>query len=366
MNYGAVLHSFAFQKILSDRGVESIVIDYVPNVLKGYNLKYPILNDCNIFSPIRFIYHLCNWSLGFKSNVRKFNKFNRFYNSYLKKTKLEYKYADLAMITSIEGMDFSTFICESDVIWKLYDDNLFDRGFLLDFPAAKGKKKVAYAPSLGNKPFPPEQLLFFKERIAEFDVISCREAQGAKYLSEILGSPIEWVLDPTLLLSDEDYSRLAIKPQEDNYLLIYNCMHNDQQMVHEAEKYANKVGLKVVEISNYSINKILNNHKVITDAGIEEWLGYFKYASFVVCNAFHGFCFSVLFKKEVFLFQRDDSDTRMLNITKALRLESRLVDSLQKKIPATFNQIDYDAVYVILENLRKKSMRFIQKHIIDY
>lgn len=167
------------------------------------------------------------------------------------------------------------------------------------------------------------------------------------------------------MLDSNDYDPITAVPKERNYLLVYNCMTNDKQMLLEAAKLAEQLNLEMIEISNYSINKIRFKHKVKTDLGIEEWLGYFKYADYVVCNAFHGCCFSVLFEKQFTLFQRDGSDYRMKSIVDGLGLTDRLIPYYDKRIPQTMSLIDYKNVNMRLSALRNQSFDFIERYIVQ-
>ena len=365
MNYGAVLHSFAFQQYLIKKGVDSVVLCYIPKKLNNYHLKYPILNVNRIKSLKGFIIFLVNWGIGFFSNLRKYKKFQRFFREKLRKTSLTYRFKDLMKLNSIENFEFTVFVCESDVIWKLYSENDFDECFFLKFPAAEGQKKVAYSPSLSSRKFTVAETKKFVSLVSDFIAISTREAQTAAYLSSILNHNVEWVLDPTLLLDKADYDKIAIVPKEDGYVLLYNCMIDDHRMIKEARKFASRRGIQLIEVSNFYINKFVYNHRTKTDIGIEEFLGYIKNADFVICNAFHGMCFSVIFKKQFFLFQRDESDYRMQNITEALGLQSRLISHTNKQIPSKYDDIDYEEVYANLEVHRKRSYDFIDENIVN-
>lgn len=365
MNYGAALHSYAFQQYLKKKGVNSIIIDYIPKNMKGYNIKYPILNIGNFLQLRRFVSNIIGWSLGFFENIKKYNNFSCFFDEYTTKTKYKYTWKQLMSINDIENIRFDIFVSESDVIWKLYSDGDFDEVFFLYTPWAKGKKKVAYSPSLASRPFKAAEEKKFKEFISDFSAISCREYEGSVYLSEILNKHIPFVLDPTLLLNEQHYNDIAIIPREKKYLLCYNCMTNDKTMLKESQSLANKLGLELIEISNFNINKLLFKHKVLTNIGIREWLGYFANADFIVCNAFHGCCFAIIFKKEFFLFLRDNSDYRMQSLTRSLMLSERLIDINLKEIPKEFCSIDYKKVYDELKKLREKSENFIENNIIN-
>lgn len=363
MNYGAALHSYAFQQYLKKIGVLSVIIAYKPKELNNYNVKYPILNIKRVRSFRGFVSFIINWGVGFFNNVKKYEKFQYFFNQYTNKTEHLYKYEELKIADSIENYSFTDFVAESDVIWKLFQENEFDECFFLNFPAAKGKNKVAYSPTLASRDFTAEEELTFKRLVSDFSAISTREKKCAEYLSFLLHEKIDWVLDPTLLLDAEEYEKIAVLPQERHYVLLYNCMINDHDMVKEARKFAAKQGKILIEISNYYINKFLFGHLVKTDVGIEEFLGYVRNADTIICNAFHGLCLSVVFKKDVYLFLRNYKDYRMQNITSALGLSSRLIEFEERKIPDNSEPIKWDMVYRSLLTHRERSFSFINTYI---
>lgn len=369
MNYGAALHSWAFQHYLNKVGCDSVIINYFPAsfIRHGipYSIKFPFLNYKRFWNVPSLLIHIMNWLLlGFVPNLRKYKKFSCFFDDKIKKTNNEYSQKELKSISNIEGLDIDTFVAESDVIWKLAINGTFDEVFFLQFPSAEGKRKVAYAPSLSSRPFTQDEEDKFWKLVSDFTAISTRERQGAEYLTKILKREIDWMLDPTLLIDECDYLPITILPQEKDYILLYNCMINDQLMVKEAEAYAQRKGKKLIEISNWNINKLLYDHQVITDAGIKEFLGYFKNASEVICNAFHGVCFSVIFKKPFYVFQRDNRDYRMKNITDELGLSLRFVPYDNKHLPLVDHQIDYDEVYKTLYIHRQRSYKYIEDYII--
>lgn len=136
-------------------------------------------------------------------------------------------------------------------------------------------------------------------------------------------------------------------------------MVNDKMMVSKAQKLSRKKNLQMIEISNFFINKFMFSHRVKTDVGIEEFLGYFKYADMIVCNAFHGCCFANIFNRQFFLFQRDKSDYRMKNITDALGESGHFISCDDKRIPLEVQPIDYKIVNSKIKELRMKSTKFI-------
>ena len=365
MNYGAALHGYAFQKFLEKNNIDSVMLDYYPQDLEGYNIKFPVLNYKRFWHIRSFIAHWLNWGGSFFSNLRKYRKFQLFFEKNVRKTRKTYNHDDLKNIENIEQLEITHFICESDVIWKLYKKNGFNEDFFLQFPAAKKTKKIAYAPSLGSRPFDDDEVKRFKELTKDFDAISTRERQSAEYVSKILNRKVDWVLDPVFFLNKDEYAKLGKVPKETKYLLVYNCMLNDRKMIEQAAKLAQKLDLELIEISVFWVNKLKCNHKVLTDVGIEAWLGYFIHADFIVCNAFHGFCFSMIFEKECFVFQRDASDFRMQNITEAFNLSNRLIPFDNKVIPEKYDNINFEIVQDKIHQLREKSAKFLLDSLQD-
>lgn len=364
MNYGAVLHGWAFQRVLESFGRQSTVIDYIPRNLDGYSLKWPFLSagQRRFVPAVRFV---ARWMFSIFANLRKYRKFESFLRRNLRLTTKRYRARDLKADDAFADEGFDIFVCEADVTWKKRPEAPFDRGFLLDFPAARGKVKIAYAPSLGSAPFSAAEEPVFTAAIKDFAAVSTREREGAEYVGRLLGREIPWVLDPTLLLAAADYARIARAPSVNGgYVLLYTCMRYNRNMVVEAEKYARRRGRRLVEVGNYGINRLIHRHKVIDDAGVEEWLGLFAGADAVICNSFHGICFSLIFRKPFYVFSRGAEDTRFSNICKATGLEGRLLAG-DGHIPEADAPIDFDAVEDRLAPLRDRSLEFIRKEIAD-
>ena len=357
-NYGAALHGYAFQRYLSERGCDATVVDYVPRELEGYHWKWPILNAGRLWrNPVLMLRYFVRWSYSARANLRKFRKFRAFLSSRMSVTPRRYHERDLVEGALSDG-GFDVFVCESDVIWKHHARFPLDRGFFLAFPAADAARKVAYAPSLAAAPFDESERDAVRAHLATFAAVSCRERAGAEYLSALTGREVPWFVDPTLLLTARDYEEIAIPPKERGYVLLYTCMKFNANMVREARRYAEGLGKKLIEVGNYGIDRLVFGHKVVDDAGIEEWLGLFMHADAVVCNSFHGVCFSVIFEKPFFAFSRDGGDLRFENICEALGLEGRLVQR-DGKIPADAPRVDFEGVRRRLEPLRARAESYI-------
>jgi len=346
LNYGAALHSYAFQHYLDKHGIDNVIIDYLPRFMKKYNMKYPVIAR----QPKEQFRRSLFWLGAFFPNIVKYNKFMDFFKNHYRTTR-QYTEKQLAKA----DLDFDTVICESDVIWSPHSTQGFDNGFFCNLPSMKDKNKISYAACIGYTKFSEKRQAKFRELLKNFDSISVREIQGTEFTQQFTDKKVYNVLDPTLLLDAEDYQDIIISPKEQGYVLVYNCLKNNKKMVLDAKKAAKQLGLKVIEVSVYYNNFYLD--KVKTTIGIEEFLGYFQNASYVFTNAFHGVCFSLIFKKDFYTYARGTKDSRVTSILHLMDLDGRFLQNDQE-LPA-ITSIDYDKVYEHLNRERKKSQDFL-------
>lgn len=181
LNYGATLHGYAFQKVLDRLGCSNVAINYYPRLVEGDNLKYPILNNEAGRPLFRILVKKLNYILSFFTNIVKYNKFKKFIAHNIRTTEDFYDYKTLSVCKEIKE-EPDVFVCESDVIWKYMDGNTFDSNFFLQFPAAKHKRKVAYAPTISSHEFDDSIRQKFIDMVSEFYAISAREEIGANYM----------------------------------------------------------------------------------------------------------------------------------------------------------------------------------------
>lgn len=366
LNYGATLHGWAFQQILLRMGCSPVVIAYLARTLERHHFKWPVVDAiCGWRNPIAMIRHTLQWLVSTCANLRKYKKFQRFISERLICTDTVYTEKGLSETDAIPGCDDAVFVCEADVIWNCMATHGIDKGFFLDFPAAANHRKVAYAPTVSRKPFSFSDEAKFIKYLRSFDAVSAREREGARYIKYLTGLDVEWLVDPSLLLSADDYAAIAKPFGESGYILLYTCMKLNVNMVREARALAKRMGKKLVEVGNYGINRYLFGHTTIDDAGVEEWLGLFMGADMVICNSFHGICFSLIFKKPFFVFLRNENDWRFTGICEEFGLMDRLL-SKDDKIPDVCPAIDFTETDRMLSELRKKAVEWIERNIVRY
>ncbi|MCI8338194.1 MAG: polysaccharide pyruvyl transferase family protein [Lachnospiraceae bacterium] len=346
LNYGAALHSYAFQHYLDMHGIDNVIIDYLPRFMKSYNMKYPVIAR----QPKEQFRRSLFWLGNFFPNIVKYNKFMNFFQQHYRSTR---RYTEKQLKKA--KLDFDTIVCESDVIWSPHSTQGFDNGFFCNLPSMQDKNKISYAACIGYTKFSEKRQEKFRELLKNFDAISVREVQGTEFTQQFTDKKVYNVLDPTLLLDAKDYQDIITPPKEQGYVLVYNCLKNNKKMVRDAKKVARDLGLKVIEVSVYYGNFYLDKVKI--SAGIEEFLGYFQNASYVFTNAFHGVCFSLIFKKDFYTYARGTKDSRVTSLLHLMDLDDKFLQNDQELPPIT--SIDYDKVYEHLARERKTSQDFL-------
>lgn len=360
MNYGAALHSFAFQNYLKIKGYDSVILDYESKHFNHYNLKYPFIMALRRRYGLKQIIAHLIMSPSFFIKYRKFERFYKLNCKMIDYNGRPYYYEDFLKKGDNFKFEFDTAICESDVIWSPLTSHGFDRVFFCDFNCFNDKKKIAYSPSISNTKLNAEEENEFKKLIKNFDFISTREKETADYVQTLTDKTVTHVLDPVLLLDSDFYESYLKKPKYKNYLLVYNCTKNDSKMIRFAKKVAKKNNLKLIELSNFVRNKI--DHKVITSAGIEEFWGLIANCSMFITNGFHGMCFAILFKKNFVIFERDGYDIKVKSLLETLDIKNAFIkhemlnkDSIYERFP----EINWNKVYTKLDDMRIVSNNFI-------
>jgi hypothetical protein len=368
-NVGCLLHSYAFQTYLAKYKVSSIILDYHPYYIRNYHLKYPILDYCSSFDFKRWIVEI----LRFFPHLINYNKCHRFADEHYIKTKRTYTQSEL-LDGQLQECEVGTWVCVTDAIWEFKPMNDkdptkgFDPIFFLNFPAARNKRKVAYVPSMSAgtcRRLSPEDKAYFKTLISSFSAISLRERIASEMVSELIHKPVDWLLDPTLLLEASEYEKLVKPPKVRGYVLLYMVYDNNRRMINEAKMYAAQHGLRLIEISHFPQNCLKCSHTVKYVTGVEEWLGYVKYADCIFTNSFHGGCFSIIFQKQFWLFEREPQIDKFSHLMTVMGIQNHLVKP-ENCQPLSMDKIDYQMVNERLKTYRLRSQQFIEEQIIRY
>lgn len=329
-NYGAELQAFALNRKLTDLGYDNEIIDYLyyihpkyeerPNSKPIFNISFKNKLKWKILKTINFAVRTI-WSKEAKNRDERFSSFHK------KNTKLSQTYTNIDQLYKAK-MNYDIYMVGSDQVWNPQTQTSLLPYFLTFAP--KGKKKISFAPSFGESNISEENLSVYKECLNSFDALSCREKEGAEMIKEITGRDATHVVDPTLLLSKDEWLKFANIPvltSDQPYILIYVITYSPY-IKKLAEFLSAATGYRLVRICKSAGKEDSQSAtENIIDAGPAEFIGYYSKASMVVTNSFHGTVFSTIFNKPFYTVVpgHKTNTIRQRDYLKLLGLENRLV-----------------------------------------
>jgi hypothetical protein len=349
INYGGVLQAYALRKVIADMGYvcEQIRYDLTPQNIPYESLskKIPRLAKTHIATAIQNRKILQFVKKGFRyvfstavsiifgklyRNKRKAERrknFKEFSRKYVPSSKI---YNENTIFEAAD--DYDIFVTGSDQVWN---PNWYSAAFFLPF-APDDKPKIAYAASVGVDTLTEEQYAFMQPMIQRLDSISVREENAVSMLEGMTDKKIEWVLDPTLLLSSEEWNEVAAEnPVKEPYVFAY--ILGDRKDNQKCAKYfAKKKGLKLVTFpltASRSIRQAFFGD-IHSYGGPDVWLSLIRDAEYVITDSFHAVVFSIVYRKRFVVLRRSvdgekgSMNSRMYSLCKMFpEIEERVVSN---------------------------------------
>ena len=371
VNYGMLLQAYATQRVIERLGYETEIIEYTRTDYKHIRFT-PYL-------PFLYIHEL-------KKRIKKkrdktvldeIHQNNVCERKAVSNQFIEERLLHRVKIQGIEALEkhalqYNGVLVGSDQIWP--PDAAFGNFTTLRF-APDSMNKISYATSLGVSSYPFWCKSSAKNFLKRINHISVREEQGKKIINGICDVPVQVVLDPTYLLTYEEW--LELIPDErlidGKYIL---CYFLGATLEHKklARAYADKHGLKLVSVlSTESVSDIDTSYAdvVITGYGPDKFVNLIRHSEVVMTDSFHGVAFSVINKKQFYVFYRTlvgskgSRNSRIDNILNTWDVKHRLVLNDSNVNGFSDQPIDYDIVDNILSEKRKESMSFLVKALGD-
>lgn len=351
-NYGSALQTYALHKTINSIApdkIESVVVDYCPDILADKDVLNPI---GNMWDKDDEAIERCRMSLpAIRENYRKFQDF---YKTQYNLT--EGKYTSANFNESLPKEFLTGYVCGSDTVFAVPEFG-FDDGFYANYEAMRGRS-IAYAASFGDYDIPESDIPELRQKLQNFNSIGLRENDKLNLVKSLVTCSVDKVIDPTLLLTPEEYSPLIKDPGINRrYLLLYSRRDNPK-MQEFAESLAKNNGWEIVEISLNAKNA--DRHIMRYDAGVEEFLGLVKNAEMVITNSFHGMIFAVQFRRPFYIFSRNLCDIKITEILELFDTKDRLIAD---SVPKCSTPIDYERVHARISKAREESLSILQQEL---
>ncbi|MCI1030797.1 polysaccharide pyruvyl transferase family protein [Raoultella terrigena] len=362
VNYGGNIQNFALQRFLKSLGHDVVTVH-----CKTYNETILKLALSAVKRTLLKPKSQRNYI--FTNSEKKAISINHdeFIYKYIERTE-ELDYSSFK--TYFEINKYDAIFVGSDQVWRpKYAPHL--SSYFLGFLDIDSKtKKISYAASFGSDEweYSPEQEYECKNLAKRFDAISVRESLAVDMCNEHFDVAAQHVLDPTMLLTKDDYIELfKDKNLPNNNGKIFNyTLDMDDDKVKLVDKISKKINRDIFSTYPNKTKKKTIFVKNIVDyqyPSVEAWLKSFADAEFIVTDSFHGTVFSILFNKPfIALCNKERGAARFTSLLKMFNLESRLVTDCNDVDDDTlFSAIDYEHVNERLSQLRVQSFKFIER-----
>lgn len=252
---------------------------------------------------------------------------------------------------------YDYFISGSDQVWNPYYDFVAGECDFLAF--ARDEQKISYAASFGVSTLPVERKNEVAKKIKQFKAVSVREKQGAKIVGDLTGKSAVVVLDPTLLLDENDWQKVEKKSfcqPKRKYVFVYCLGEISIRLRKKIEELS-----KIYEI--FDVRKIQKNGKELP-VGPAEFLSLLRNAEIILTDSFHATVFSVIYHKRFVTFNRSglNMNSRIESLAELIGEKKRINQYGDLDCEA---EIDYNNVDAAIEKEREKSLAFLEKALGD-
>lgn len=354
-NYGGFLQAYALTQILERKGHEVTIINRRKKKITSLrhkvkeSIKY-ILGRSKKFELLEE-YHTKKISLYTDQFVRKYFTF----------TSVMYSSEEL------KNCDFDFYIVGSDQVWRYNFVPSFIDDYFFGFIEDDSKPRISYAASFGtdNLEYNEEKRVLCARLLRKFKAISVREKSGVKLLTEyfnVLPKDVIVTIDPTMLLSIEDYAQLfsPFLTHSRNYMFSYILDEDDDRR--KAREFIRETkGCSIKEGKAQSGRTFEQK----TIAPVESWLAAIYESEFVFTDSFHGTVFSILFNKPFIVYGNiGRGKARFDSLLSMFGLEDRYINNFnQLSESMIMKDIDWNKINSLLNIYRKKSMVFLDNSL---
>lgn len=250
--------------------------------------------------------------------------------------------------------NYDVFVCGSDQIWNPTYPVTSEIAFCSFAP----QRTICMSPSFGVTEIPEKRKTEYAEWIRPIYALSVREDAGAKIIKELTGRDAEVLLDPTMLISVDIWHGLCKQPSAnlpEEYIVCYFLGKIEKKDKQKIDQMAKEKQLAVVFLFDTA-------HPEYYTLDPTEVLFTIKNAKYVLTDSFHGTVFSILFKKNFFVFKRNEGgvsmNSRLDTLLRKFGFEDRICtadrrDSIEDK--------KWDSVDEQLGNEREKASQYINR-----
>ncbi len=267
----------------------------------------------------------------------------------------------------LEKYRFEAWIVGSDQVWRPKYAPKLENHFLGFTAGDKDVKRIAYAASFGvdNWEFSPEQTKKCRALARKFNAVSVRENSGVNLCRNYLEIDAQQVLDPTLLVSANEYKQLVEKASVPDFKgkLVTYVLDKSPEKKELLNRIANELKLATVSVMPRRFFREVGKKGIneCVAPPVTDWIKSFMDAEFVVTDSFHGTAFSIIFNKPfVVVGNPKRGMARFHSLLETFGLEDRLLNENNNNIGDIIKKpVDYEKVNSILVTKQNEAISFL-------
>lgn len=361
-NYGNRLQNYALQETLKSFGydVETILVDKTRrknnNSIESHlsKIKEKSIKEIYLLVLNKVQNNLNKTRIQLK--LQREQIFKEFSQKYISETDFSISDSNIPQDLS-DRYDF--FVTGSDQVWNPYYTNGSPVEFLT---FAEKEKRISYAASFGISEIPAQYKKNYSKWLSEIPFLSVREEEGAKIVKNLTGREANVHVDPTMLLTKEEWLSISKIPSNKPmkpYLLTYFLGKIPKERMNGIKQFAKRNNLEVVHLAQI-------RDKIPFLTGPNEFIDYINSSSVFFTDSFHGAVFSILLNKPFIVFNRlgntPSMSSRLETLLKKFNLSDRFVENIE--LNSRIFEIDYSHTISILEEERKKALTYLENALL--
>lgn len=370
INYGGNLQSYALCVVLNNMDYSAEQICYSYKREKGNGI-FQIMTRKGVKEIGEIVYRKVR-TLFCKKDIRGIEKsenlkqkaFYKFNNELIPHSKNVYFNETIAKVKD----EYEIFITGSDQVWNV---DVYNSAYRLDF-VSSDKYKFSYAAGISSGNLKQRDCSIFKNTFNSYSAISVREKESVDVLQPLTEKKVEWVLDPTMLLTDKQWDVVCSQRKVQGKYVFCYFLGSPPIDVGDIVDFAKKNGLKIV---NFPYACGTSSHITdfgdyrVYDASPQDFLSYIKHAEYVFTDSFHASVFSHIYKRNFFVFNRKGfkaMNDRIYSLTELFDTGDRFCDSKEKctlKYIESLPSINYDREFPKFEAMKEKSINFLKENL---
>lgn len=360
-NYGSNIQAIALATTFKQMGYRVSFLKAFKNrpflIMHPLMLFYRILNKLNRRKTVAFFVP-SPYMISEKRTKRLMAFNDKHYKTVTFKSWREWKTAMSAK---------TIFVVGSDITWNPA------RGYpatnFLDFAHYAKLPCFSYAASVGDTNLPHKYYHLYRRYLRSMTEVGVREQAVADKLGSIIGREVIKVVDPSMLLTREQWdvfandASVSIPINSNGYVACYFVMEDNRywEFVRKIQEETN-MQIVVIPMHNEDENR---GYDTITDATLNEFIWLIKNATFICTDSFHACAMSLIYEKEFYLLRRSRKaeDDKFDDFLNRYNLSKRVVsnEELFRREAIT----DYSIAKEQLRRDKEESISFIKTALLE-